>query len=152
MPNLNPQTQTPTPQPLQTLALNPKPQPYLQPLSLHCSSFLGLPFGIRILTINWVKTQKRNCNGDYRSAPKPDILKPQIPQARSLHVACFGEAPDPVGPVRPWQSFFGVWGLEFRGGGGGGGSSSGFSFRGSVSGASGGGLRPPPRVCITSRV
>ena len=32
--------------------------------SLHCSSFLGLPF--RILTIELVKPKKRNYNGDSR--------------------------------------------------------------------------------------
>ena len=41
--------------------------PYILPnttCSLHCSSFLALPF--RILNIDLVKPKKKNYNGDYR--------------------------------------------------------------------------------------
>ena len=43
--------------------------------SLHCSSFLGLPF--RILNIELVKPKKRNYNGEYRYSNRGQAMRPR---------------------------------------------------------------------------
>ena len=55
--------------------------------SLHCSSFLGLPF--RILNIELVKPQKRKYNGDSRYTLASKVFC-NLPSARVSPRACSG--------------------------------------------------------------